>query len=41
MNGKKIVDEKTDMDLLTGWMDESYRVIALKRLVKQLDAQEG
>jgi predicted DNA-binding protein (MmcQ/YjbR family) len=34
------VDEEPDMDLLTGWMDESYRVIALKRLVKELDAQE-
>ena len=32
-------DEEPPMDLIASWMDESYRAIALKRLVRQLDAE--
>ena len=32
--------EPPPMDLLTRWIEESYRAVALRRLVKELDASE-
>ncbi len=32
--------EPPPMDLLTRWIEESYRAVALRRLVKELDARE-
>jgi predicted DNA-binding protein (MmcQ/YjbR family) len=33
--------EKPSADLLVSWIDESYRAIAPKKLIKQLDAADG
>ena len=32
--------EPPPVDLLTRWIEESYRAVALRRLVKELDARE-
>jgi hypothetical protein len=34
-------DDQTPLELLEGWIDESYRAVAPKRMVAELGARRG
>lgn len=41
VNARLGADDEIDQQTLRGWIDQSYRAVATKKLVKQLDGAQG